>query len=83
MTWRGAGLLLASIAVVAVGAAVPALLIVGIALLVATSPRSGWTPAGPPAGRRCDSSACDELLSVGVANRIALEVTAGRPAHRR
>ena len=35
MTWRGAGLLLVPVAIIATGAAVTALLLVGLILLVA------------------------------------------------
>ncbi len=84
MTWRGAGLLLAPIAVVAVGAAVPALLVVGIALLVASMVAIGVDSRRAPgrAALRLERI-CDELLSVGVPNRIALEVgcrPSGAPA---
>ena len=84
MTWRGAGLLLAPIAVVAVGAAVPALLVVGIALLVASMVAIGVDSRRAPgrAALRLERI-CDDLLSVGVPNRIALEVgcrPSGAPA---
>jgi uncharacterized protein (DUF58 family) len=77
MTWRGAGLLLASIAVIAVGAAVPAMLIVGLALLVVCVAAVAVDSRRAP-GRAAlhVERTCADLLSVGVANRISLEVSA-------
>lgn len=77
MTWRGAVLLLVSIAVVAGGAAVPVLFPVGLALLavcivaIAVNSRRA---AG--ANALHVERACADLLSVGVANRVSLEVSA-------
>ena len=77
MTWRGAVLLLVSIAVVAGGAAVPVLFPVGLALLavcivaIAVDSRRA---AG--ANALHVERACADLLSVGVANRVSLEVSA-------
>jgi uncharacterized protein (DUF58 family) len=80
MTWRGAGLLLVPVAVIATGAAVPALFVVGLVLfvgcivaIVADSLRAPGTTA-----LRVDR-VCNDLLSVGVANRVNLTV-AGRSA---
>jgi uncharacterized protein (DUF58 family) len=80
MTWRGAGLLLVPVAVIAAGAAVPALFVVGLVLfvvcivaIVADSLRAPGTTA-----LRVDR-VCNDLLSVGVANRVNLTV-AGRSA---
>ena len=77
MTWRGAGLLLAPIAVIAAGAAVPAMFLVGLVLfvvgaaaIVADSRRAPGT-----ASIRVER-VCNDLLSVGVANRVRLSVTA-------
>ncbi len=80
MTWRGAGLLLVPVAVIAAGAAVPALFVAGLVLfaicivaIVADSLRAPGTTT-----LRVDR-ACNDLLSVGVANRVMLTV-AGRSA---
>jgi uncharacterized protein (DUF58 family) len=77
MTWRGAGLLLVPVAVVAVGAAIPALLLVGLALfavclvaIVVDSRR-----ASGKAVLRVER-VCSDLLSVGVANRVTLAISA-------
>jgi uncharacterized protein (DUF58 family) len=84
MTWRGAGLLLASIAVIAGGAAVSALFPVGLALLavcIAAIAVDSRRAAGAKTLRV--ERVCAELLSVGVANRVSLEVSArsaGAPA---
>jgi len=80
VTWRGAGLLLAAIAIVAAGAAVPPLLVAGIVLLVAAVVVIVIDSRRAP-GRTVlrVERLCDDLLSVGVANRIALDVTC-RPA---
>jgi uncharacterized protein (DUF58 family) len=80
MTWRGAGLLLASIAVIAVGAAVPVLLLVGSVLLVASVAGIAVdSRRAPGAAALRVERVCADLLSVGVANRVSLEVSA-RPA---
>jgi uncharacterized protein (DUF58 family) len=83
MTWRGAGLLLASIAMIAVGAAVPALLIAGLALLVVCVAAIAVDSRRAPgrAALRVERT-CADLLSVGVANRISLEVSARSAAAR-
>ena len=80
MTWRGAGLLLVPVAVIAAGAAVPALFVAGLVLfvvcivaIVADSLRAPGTTT-----LRVDR-VCNDLLSVGVANRVTLTV-AGRSA---
>ena len=84
MTWRGAGLLLVSIAVLAGGAAVAALFVVGLAVLAAS------VVAIVVDSRRAPGKSvlrvhrvCNDLLSVGVANRVTLAITArsaGAPA---
>jgi uncharacterized protein (DUF58 family) len=84
MTWRGAGLLLVSIAIVAGGAAVAALFVVGLAVLAAS------VVAIVVDSRRAPGKSvlrvhrvCNDLLSVGVANRVSLAITArsaGAPA---
>ncbi len=77
MTWRGAGLMLVPVAVVAIGAAVPALLIVGLVLFL------GCAFAIVVDSRRAPGKAvlrvervCNDLLSVGIANRVTLAVSA-------
>ncbi|MFZ0129543.1 MAG: DUF58 domain-containing protein [Candidatus Dormiibacterota bacterium] len=77
MTWRGAGLLLAPVAIMAAGAAVPGLFIAGLVLLAASVIAivvDSRRAAGKSALRL--DRVCNDLLSVGVANRVALEVTA-------
>ena len=77
MTWRGAGLLLVPVAVMAAGAAVPGLFIAGLVLLAASVIAivvDSRRAAGKSALRV--DRVCSDLLSVGVANRVALEVTA-------
>ena len=77
MTWRGAGAVLVSIAVVAMGAAVPVLFVAGLVLagacLVAIGVDSRRAPG--KAALRVERTSND-LLSVGVANRITLEISA-------
>jgi uncharacterized protein (DUF58 family) len=77
MTWRGAGLLLVSIAVIATGAAVAALLIVGLGLFAASVVGvvvdSRRAPGKSVLGV---DRVCNDLLSVGVANRVTLAITA-------
>jgi uncharacterized protein (DUF58 family) len=77
MTWRGAGLLLVSIAILAGGAAVAALFVVGLAVLAAS------VVAIVVDSRRAPGNSvlrvhrvCNDLLSVGVANRVTLAITA-------
>ncbi|MFZ2034596.1 MAG: DUF58 domain-containing protein [Candidatus Dormiibacterota bacterium] len=80
MTWRGAGLLLVPVAVIAAGAAASAVLVVGLALFVAVLLAIGVDSRRAP-GRtvlRVERD-CNDLLSVGVANRVTLSVT-GRSA---
>jgi uncharacterized protein (DUF58 family) len=84
MTWRGAGLLLVSIAILAGGAAVAALFVVGLAVLAAS------VVAIVVDSRRAPGKSvlrvhrvCNDLLSVGVANRVTLAISArsaGAPA---
>jgi uncharacterized protein (DUF58 family) len=77
MTWRGAGLLLVPLAITAAGAAVPALLPAGLVLLVACLGAIVVDSRRAP-GRsvlRADR-VCSDLLSVGVANRLTLQITA-------
>ena len=80
MTWRGAGLLAASIALIGAGAAVPALLVAGALLLaVCAAAIVVDTRRAPGSTRLRVDRVCADLLSVGVANRVSLEVSA-RPA---
>ncbi|MHB8488497.1 MAG: DUF58 domain-containing protein [Candidatus Dormibacteria bacterium] len=77
MTWRGTGLLLVPVVVVAIGAAVPALLIIGLVLFAACIVAIA-VDSRRAAGRaelRADR-VCNDLLSVGVANRVTLAITA-------
>jgi uncharacterized protein (DUF58 family) len=77
MTWRGAGLLLVSIAIIATGAAVAALLIVGVVVFAASALAIVIDARRAP-GRsalRADR-VCNDLLSVGVANRVTLAISA-------
>jgi uncharacterized protein (DUF58 family) len=80
VTWRGAGLLAASIMLIAAGAAVPALLLAGAALLVVCTAAIIVDSRRAPGktALRVDR-VCADLLSIGVANRVSLEVSA-RPA---
>ncbi len=76
MTWRGAGLLLASIVVLACGAAASALYYAGVVLVflsVAAIVVDSRRALGARALRV--DRVCADLLSVGVANRVTLEVT--------
>jgi uncharacterized protein (DUF58 family) len=80
MTSRGAGLLLVPVAVIAAGAAVPALFVVGLVLFVVCIVAIVVDSLRAPGktALRVDR-VCNELLSVGVANRVNLTV-AGRSA---
>jgi uncharacterized protein (DUF58 family) len=77
MTWRGAGLLLVSIAIIATGAAVAALLIVGV-VVFATSVVAIVVDSRRAPGKSVlhVDRVCNDLLSVGVANRVTLAITA-------
>jgi uncharacterized protein (DUF58 family) len=77
MTWRGTGALLLSIAVIAIGAAVPALLVAG-AVLLGVSALAIVVDSRRAPGTKVLSveRVCNDLLSVGVANRVTLEVSA-------
>jgi uncharacterized protein (DUF58 family) len=84
MTWRGTGLMLVPVAVVAIGAAVPAMLIAGLVLFVVCAAAIVVDSRRAPgrAGLRVER-VCNELLSVGVANRVTLAIgarTAGAAA---
>ncbi len=80
MTWRGAGLLLASILVIASGAAVPALIIAGGVLLALSAGMIVVdSRRAPGAAALTVDRDCADLLSVGVPNRVTLTVT-GRTA---
>jgi uncharacterized protein (DUF58 family) len=83
VTWRGAGLLAASITLIAAGAAVAALLLAGAVLLVVCAAAIVVDSRRAP-GRTAlrVNRVCADLLSVGVANRVSLEVSA-RPAGAR
>jgi uncharacterized protein (DUF58 family) len=77
MTWRGAGLLLVPVAIIAAGAAVPAVLPAGLVVLVACVGAIVVDSRRAPgkAVLRADR-VCNDLLSVGVANRVTLRITA-------
>jgi uncharacterized protein (DUF58 family) len=77
MTWRGAGLLLVSVAIVALGAAVPVLFVVGLVLGAVTG-SAILVDSRRAAGRSVlrVERVCNDLLSVGVANRVSLKVSA-------
>jgi uncharacterized protein (DUF58 family) len=77
MTWRGAGLLLVPVAIIAAGAAVPAVLPAGLVVLVACVGAIVVDSRRAPgkAILRADR-VCNDLLSVGVANRVTLRITA-------
>jgi uncharacterized protein (DUF58 family) len=77
MTWRGAGLLLVPVAVIATGAAVWPLFPAGFALLVACVAAIVVDSRRAP-GRSVlrAERVCNDLLSVGVANRVTLRITA-------
>jgi uncharacterized protein (DUF58 family) len=77
MTWRGTGLLLIAIAVIAGGAAAPALFPTGLALLavcIAAIAIDSRRAAGTKT--LLVERVCADLLSVGVANRVSLGVSA-------
>ena len=77
MTWRGAGLLAVPLAIIAAGAAAPGLFPAGLVLLVACVGAIVVDSRRAP-GRavlRADR-VCNDLLSVGVANRVTLRITA-------
>jgi uncharacterized protein (DUF58 family) len=77
MTWRGAGLLLVPVAVVAIGAAVQAMLIVGLALfLVCAAAVVVDSRRAPGRAGLGVERVCNDLLSVGVANRVTLAISA-------
>jgi uncharacterized protein (DUF58 family) len=80
MTWRGTCLLLVPVAVIAAGAALPALFVAGLVLfavcILAIAADSLRAPG--KTALRLDR-VCNDLLSVGVANRVTLTV-AGRSA---
>ena len=77
MTWRGAGLMLVPVAVVAIGAAAPAMLTVGLVLFVvcAVAIVVDLRRAPGRAALRVER-VCNDLLSVGVANRVTLAISA-------
>jgi uncharacterized protein (DUF58 family) len=77
MTWRGAGLLLVPVAIIAAGAAVPAFLPAGLVVLVACVAAIVVDSRRAP-GKSVLSAdrVCNDLLSVGVANRVTLRITA-------
>jgi uncharacterized protein (DUF58 family) len=80
MTWRGAGLLLASLAVVACGAAAPGLFIAGVMLVVLSVALIIIDSRRAPgrAALRVDRE-CADLLSVGAANRVTLGIDVRTP----
>ena len=77
MTWRGAGLMLVPVAVVAIGAAAPAMLTVGLVLFVVCAVAIVVDSRRAPgrAALRVER-VCYDLLSVGVANRVTLAISA-------
>ena len=83
MTWRGAGLLVASIALIAVGAAIPAMFLAGFVLLgVCTLAIAVDSRRAPGKAALHVERVCADLLSVGVANRVSLDVGARRAGAR-
>jgi uncharacterized protein (DUF58 family) len=84
MTWRGAGLLLVSIAILACGAAVAALFVAGLAVLAASVVTIVVDSRRAPGKSVLRvHRVCNDLLSVGVANRVTLAISArsaGAPA---
>src|SRR6185437_13401281 len=80
MTWRGAGLLLVSVAIIAVGAALTALLVAGIVALAA-SVAAILVDALRAPGRMAlrVERLCNDLLSIGVPNCVTLAITARSP----
>jgi uncharacterized protein (DUF58 family) len=77
MTWRGAALLLVSIAVIAGGAAVSVFFPVGLVLLALCVVAIAVDSRRAPGARSMRvERRCADLLSVGVANRVSLEVSA-------
>jgi uncharacterized protein (DUF58 family) len=79
VTWRGAGLLIVSVAVVAGGAAVPALSAAGLVLLVVFGVAIAIDSRRAPGKTALHvERVCADLLSVGVPNRVSLEVSARR-----
>ena len=83
MTARGAGLLIVSTAVIAGGAAVPALSAAGVLLLVVFGVAIAVDSRRAPGkiALRVER-VCADLLSVGVPNRVSLEVSARRSGAR-
>jgi uncharacterized protein (DUF58 family) len=83
VTWRGAGLLIVSIAVIAGGAALPALSAVGLLLLVVFGVAIAVDSRRAPGKTALHvERVCADLLSVGVPNRVSLEVSARRSGAR-
>lgn len=77
MTWRGTGLMLVPVAVVAIGAAVQAMLIVGLVLfLVCAAAVVVDSRRAPGRAGLGVERVCNDLLSVGVANRVTLAISA-------
>jgi uncharacterized protein (DUF58 family) len=71
VTWRGAGLLIVSIAVVAGGAAVPALSAAGLLLLLVFGVAIAVDSRRAPGKTALHvERVCADLLSVGVPNRV-------------
>ena len=77
MTWRGTGVLILSIAVIAIGAAVPGLFLGGAVLLGCSAVAIVVDSRRAP-GRNALSveRVCNDLLSVGVANRVTVDISA-------
>src|SRR5438132_2618413 len=82
MTRRGTALLLAPMALVGAGAAVPALLIVGLVIAIAGAALIAVDSRRAPGRRRLRVERThDEILSVGSANRVVITVD-GRASAR-
>ncbi len=77
MTWRGAGLLLVAVAVIAGGAQATAVFVVGLVLFVAVLLGIAVDSRRAPGKAVLQvERECNDLLSVGVANRVTLAITA-------
>jgi uncharacterized protein (DUF58 family) len=77
VTWRGAGLLLVAVAVIAGGAQATAVFVVGLVLFVAVLLGIAVDSRRAPGKAVLQvERECNDLLSVGVANRVTLAITA-------
>src|SRR5579884_2313474 len=81
MTWRGAALLAAAIAIIAAGAAAPVLVVVGAGLVLVVALAVVMdSHAAPGASDIHAVREHDDLLSVGVDNAVTLRIATLRPA---